>query len=87
MSCLLLSVALPAFAGPHQSLEIEKSAAQTNVVPGDLINYTIAPSLKKGNKALDVVISDPIPAATNFVSATGDGVYDAQSNTVTWSFP
>jgi uncharacterized repeat protein (TIGR01451 family) len=84
--CLTLLIGVDVHA-QDQSLEIEKSAAQTNVNPGDLINYTIEPNLKKGNRALDVVISDPIPAATSFVSATGGGVYDTQSNTVTWTFP
>jgi uncharacterized repeat protein (TIGR01451 family) len=72
--CLLTAVASAVYAGPDQSLEIVKSAAQTNVVPGDLINYTIEPNLVKGNKATDVVISDPIPAATSFVS-TPDTTY------------
>ena len=85
VSCLLATIAMafPAHAGPDQSLEIEKSAAQTNVNPGDLINYTIEPTLKKGNKALDVVISDPIPDATSFVSATDGGVYHS-SGTGHW---
>ncbi|RLA25460.1 MAG: hypothetical protein DRQ62_02470, partial [Gammaproteobacteria bacterium] len=70
-------------------LLIEKTAAETTVNPGDLIHYTIEPRLFRTNKATDVVITDPIPVATSFVSVTGGGVYDPNSTrpTVTWTFP
>ena len=85
--CLTLTVGSPVFAQNNASLSIEKSAAQSNVVPGDQINYTIEPAVNKTNMATDVVISDVLPDATVFVSATGGCVYDQTSNAVTWTFP
>ena len=96
---LILVISLPVFAGKGECpdttpngtpcLTIEKTAAESSVRPGDLIHYTIKPNLKRTNKATDVVIIDPIPSATSFVSVTGGGVYDPNSTppAVTWTFP
>jgi uncharacterized repeat protein (TIGR01451 family) len=69
------------------AVEIEKSAAETNVTPGDLIHYTIKPHLKTGNEAINVVITDPLSAETIFVSVTGGGVYDAHGHLDFSQFP
>jgi uncharacterized repeat protein (TIGR01451 family) len=53
------------------------------VVPGDPLTYTIAYSNSGNANTSGVVITDPVPANTSFVSATGGGAHNA--GVVTWS--
>jgi extracellular elastinolytic metalloproteinase len=59
--------------------------APPTVVPGGLITYEITynnvgPAPSQGAK-----ITDVLPRGLNFVSATGGGVYNAATRTVTWN--
>lgn len=69
---------------PQPSLTISKTDSPDPVVPGNDITYTINWSVVTAG-ATSVVLTDPIPANTTFVSASAPGVYDAVSNTVTWN--
>lgn len=70
---------------PH--LHIYKNADQKNVVAGGLINFQIEPQVHRTPTATNVVVTDVIPEHTSFVSATGGGTHDPQTNTVTWNLP
>ena len=62
--CLSLLATVPAFA-QDQEFGITKTAAETNVNPGELIHYLIEPELIRGNVATDIVVTDQLPAATS----------------------
>ena len=65
-------------------LGLTKTApAQVNA--GDNITYTINWSVNGNSQATQVVLWDPIPTNTTFVSADNSGVYDAATKTVTWT--
>jgi uncharacterized repeat protein (TIGR01451 family) len=62
-------------------LNVIKTAPATAVV-GETITYTITYGNSGGTAATNVVINDPVPAGTTFVSATGAGTL--ADGTVTW---
>lgn len=56
------------------------------VNPGDTITYTISfDNSKNAVPVHNVKITDYLPSQTDFVSATGGGIYDAITLTVTWN--
>ncbi|MCH7415938.1 DUF11 domain-containing protein, partial [Belliella sp. R4-6] len=64
-------------------LAIMKSAASATVLAGENISYTITVSNNGPSDALDVMVSDMLPAGTTFVSADNGGMND--SGTVNWN--
>ena len=52
--------------------------------PGEEITYQLNWSVAD-NAVTDLVLTDPIPAKTTFVSATDGGVYNASTKTVSWN--
>ena len=68
---------------PRADLSITKSDSPDPVVAGSNITYTIGVTNDGPSSAGSVVVSDPIPAGTSFVSATGGGTLSA--GTVTWN--
>ncbi len=65
------------------ALVISKADAGVPVGPGSNINYTITVRNIGSVAATGVTITDPVPANTSFVSATGGGSISA--GTVTWT--
>ncbi|MGE5344563.1 MAG: DUF11 domain-containing protein, partial [Acidithiobacillales bacterium] len=63
-------------------LNILKSGPATASIGSD-ITYTITYGNTGGSAATSVVITDPVPAGTTFVSATGGGTFAA--GVVTWN--
>ena len=51
----------------------------------ELCNPAYGEDLNGSLTATNITIVDTLPTGTNFVYATNDGVYDASSNTVTWT--
>lgn len=68
--------------GLAPGLTISKGAPPT-VSPGSNLTYTITYGNTGGVAATSVVIKDPVPAGTTFVSATGGGTFAA--GVVTWN--
>lgn len=68
--------------GLAPGLTISKSGPST-APTGSNITYTITYGNTGGNNAANVVIRDPVPAGTTFVSATAGGTFLAGS--VTWN--
>ncbi|NUM34356.1 MAG: DUF11 domain-containing protein [Candidatus Brocadiae bacterium] len=70
---------------PTPVLTIEKDGPEliTNRLP---IEYTIAVknAATKNASATNCVLTDKLPAFTDFKSASLDGIYDKESHTVTW---
>ncbi len=66
-------------------LTLTKAGAPDPVQAGGQIIYTIGYQNTGSASATGVVITDTLPANTSFVSATGGGIYNAGTNTVTWS--
>ena len=72
-----------------------KPAAEDNSVlyvrPGDDVTYRISFDNKDNDHAVsNLVLVDALPQSTQFVSATGDGVfgvYDRGTHTYTWTYP
>ena len=62
-----------------------KYAARMMVTPGDSVPYVIK-LVNRGTLAATVDVSDPLPLEMNYVpaSATGGGVYDAGTRTLSW---
>ena len=70
------------------NLTITKTVATTPLKPGDNIAYQISYSnLNTAGNAPDVVITDQLPPADQFtfLSASGGGVFDPATRTVTWN--
>ncbi|MFD2036718.1 hypothetical protein ACFSKL_18075, partial [Belliella marina] len=65
------------------ALNITKTAASSTVVAGENISYTITVGNAGPSDALDVTVSDMLPAGTGFVSASNGGT--ETGGTVTWS--
>ncbi|MFN8596739.1 MAG: DUF11 domain-containing protein [Anaerolineae bacterium] len=61
-------------------------AARPVVAPGDLVTYTIK-LINSSPLAVTANVTDPVPSQLTYVtgSATGGGVYDAGSQTLSWS--
>lgn len=67
---------------PTVDLEIEKDASDYTVVAGDEVTYTLTANNIGGTTATQVVVSDPLPAEVEFVSASPGCTYDASTRTV-----
>lgn len=73
------------------AIELHKSGAATTL-PDQAYTYTLAMGLSYldpinhhgGLTFTDAVLVDPLPVGAVFVSASGGGVYDPQTRTVTW---
>lgn len=67
-------------------LSLTKAADRTIAGPGDLITYTLTFSNDGDGAATNVVISEPVPAGTAFVSCTGGCATNGSPITdVSWS--
>jgi uncharacterized repeat protein (TIGR01451 family) len=64
-------------------LSLTKTASPDPVVAGDELTYTITVANAGPSDAADVVVSDPLPSGTTFVSASEGGTVSA--GIVTWS--
>lgn len=68
-------------------LTLTKSVDKTTAASGDTINYTIKWENNSTTEAYNaIVISDPVPVGTTFVSASS-GVIPDSSNTLKWTIP
>ena len=70
---------------PEADLSIFKSDGMDHVVPGTNTTYTITVTNNGPSTVTGATVSDPLPAGTVFVSATGGAVYDFGTNTVTYT--
>ncbi|PIY96496.1 MAG: hypothetical protein COY66_03995, partial [Candidatus Kerfeldbacteria bacterium CG_4_10_14_0_8_um_filter_42_10] len=68
------------------SLSLNKTDNPDPVLAGNNITYTLSGSVEGNLTAQNVVLEDPIPADTTYVSLTGPGTYNSGTNTVTWNF-
>ena len=66
-------------------LKIEKLASPEPVDAGSNLTYTVNWAVTGNEPAKDAKIVDTLPTQVEFVSATGGGVYDAATRTVTWN--
>lgn len=67
------------------TIALTKTATPNPVTAGQNINYTMTWSVAGNSLATTVLLSDPIPAKTTFVSVADGGSYNATTNTVTWN--
>jgi uncharacterized repeat protein (TIGR01451 family) len=77
--------AQPTSNDPHLAIDVK--AAEKNANPGEQIRFEIKAEVQRTATATNVVITNPVPSDSSFVSATGGGVYDEPGNTVTWTLP
>lgn len=71
-------------AAPQIDLELAKTVAPTQGVPGDTAVYTLVVTNQGSDTATDIVITDALPNGMSYVSATG-GTSNSESNgVVTW---
>ncbi len=69
----------------NPELRITKTDGVDQAAPGDQLTYTIDYENYGSGPADGVVIIDTLPEHVSFVSATGGGVYDPVTRTVTWN--
>ncbi len=67
------------------TVALQKSATPNPVAAGQNVTYTLSWSVGGTAAATNVVISDPLPANTTFVSVQDGGTYDATTRVVTWN--
>ncbi len=65
-------------------LSVTKTGIPNPVAKGAELTYTIDWKVTGNEPADSVVLTDPIPFGTKFVSASDGGTHDAGTNTVTW---
>ncbi len=65
-------------------LTIAKRPNVFSVMPGDSVTYTLTYSNDSPVNATGVTIVDDLPTGLTFVGATGGGVYDGGTHTITW---
>jgi len=70
---------------PAPSFIITKTPDHNPVRRGEQIEYTISWENTGNGDAVGSILSDTLPEGTNFISASGAGVYDSGSNSVSWS--
>jgi uncharacterized repeat protein (TIGR01451 family)/gliding motility-associated-like protein len=68
-------------------LDILKTTDYSTVIANELLVYTISVTNHGIAAALDVEISDALPAEVHFVSVDQNGIYDAATHTVNWFIP
>ena len=76
-----ISTALPV-------LTLTESVSPLNVAPGGIVTYTIAYTNTSGTaSATNVTLTDTLPTNASYVtgSASGNGLYSAATNKLTWS--
>ncbi len=64
----------------------EDGSVLGDVQVGTVLTYRIRFYNDTGKTASQVTVTDRVPAGTTFVSADHNGVYDAGTNTITWTF-
>lgn len=67
-----------------RDLQLSKRVQQVTAAPGDLITYTLTFSKTGNAPALDVTLSDTLPANTTFITSTPAATQSGQS--LLWSF-
>lgn len=67
------------------TLGLQKTADPTVVPAGQNVTWTVKWSVSGNSQATSVVIVDPIPGDSTFVSVADGGVYDAATNKITWT--
>jgi uncharacterized repeat protein (TIGR01451 family) len=67
------------------TLGLTKAANPTTVNPNQDIRYTVHWSVAGNSSATAVVLTDPVPTNTAFVSVEDGGTYSATTKTVTWN--
>src|SRR5262249_13396424 len=67
---------------PQADLSIDKTDGKAGEVPGTSVTYTITVTNGGPSSVTGATVSDPLPAGTTFVSATGGATYDSLTNTV-----
>ena len=65
-------------------IAIDKTVNDTNPNLGDNLGYTITVENTADVDAEYVTVIDVLPVGVEFISASNGGVYDAETNTVTW---
>lgn len=68
-------------------LAITKTSNKTNVVAGDLIEYTMVVTNLGPGESIEITVTDNLPAQVSFVETTANGSYNEASRTVSWSIP
>ncbi len=68
---------------PSVDLTIKKTASATTVESGQTVTYTLKLTNTGGTPASNVLVSDPLPAGTTYVSSSTGCSYNAANRTVT----
>lgn len=68
-------------------LSMAKGVDENAPLIGETITYTISVTNVGNTDATDVNVTDTLPAELDFVSASGVGIYDAGTRTISWSIP
>jgi uncharacterized repeat protein (TIGR01451 family) len=72
-------------AAPIANLAVTKTDGSATYVPGSPVTYTIVVTNNGPSAVTGALVSDPLPADTTFVSATGGATYDAGTNSVKYT--
>ncbi|MFQ5611641.1 MAG: S8 family serine peptidase [Anaerolineae bacterium] len=64
-------------------LFLSKSAAASTIEPGQFLTYTLSAFNNTGQNLTNIVITDALPANTQFVSVEGGGAF--AGNVITWN--
>ncbi len=67
-------------------LNLDKTADLVKVSPGQNLTYTLSfDNTNNPNPVRNVILTDSLPTQTDFVSASGSGVYNPDTHKVTWN--
>lgn len=69
---------------PDPALDVTKDDGLTEVEPGQELTYEIIGTNTGEADEPAAVLVDTLPESVTFVSASGEGVYDEETRTVTW---
>ncbi|MCK4977614.1 MAG: S8 family serine peptidase, partial [Anaerolineales bacterium] len=66
-------------------LDVDKIVSSPNIIPGDILTYTITVEHTAIISTTNIVITDTLPVDSTFITATLPHNFD--ENTIQWSFP
>lgn len=72
--------------GLRADLAVTKQSGESSMPVGETVEYTIIVTNNGPDDAMNVIITDTLPSAIQFISANENGIHDELTNAITWNY-